>query len=195
MQHPPTLPYQDSSDCEKRGYLLVTVVQFTLCFRTAFAFELLFPSFIFIRFLPSKGLRFALPSKSLCLCHRRVFAVKVPFHLPSKGLCVQGTHAFAMEGLLPSNGFCLQSALAFAIERPLPSKYLAFGMDRKRLCRRRAFAIATDRKALAFGIEGPWSSKGPCLCHRRAFIIEAPLAWKRFCRRRVLAFAIEGPFP
>ena len=31
MQHPPTQPYQDSSDCEKRGCLLVPFVQFTLC--------------------------------------------------------------------------------------------------------------------------------------------------------------------
>jgi hypothetical protein len=29
MQHTPTQRYQDSSDCEKRGCLLVTVIQFT----------------------------------------------------------------------------------------------------------------------------------------------------------------------
>ena len=33
MQHLPTKAYQNSSDCEKRGCLLVTVVQLTPCFR------------------------------------------------------------------------------------------------------------------------------------------------------------------
>ena len=43
LQHLPTQPCQGSSDCPKRGCLLFKVLQFTLCLRTAFAFETLLP--------------------------------------------------------------------------------------------------------------------------------------------------------
>ena len=118
------------------------VVQFTLCFRTAFAFELL-SIFFFIRFLPSnkflpsKGLRlcfrrdFALPSKDLChriegflpskcpcICHRRVFAFEVPMPSPSKGVCQR--RDLAIEAPLPLKGLRHRTALAFAFRGPFP---------------------------------------------------------------------------
>ena len=90
MQHP-TQPYQDSSDCEKRGCLLVTVIQFTPCL---------------LRPLPSKG-----------VCHpwgvfrRGAFTIKRP--LPSKDLYHRC--AIAIQGHLSSNGLWLQSAFAFEV--------------------------------------------------------------------------------
>ena len=169
MQHTPTQRYPDSSDCEKRGCLLVTVIQFTrlpsdslcLCLRTGFAFILIMP-------LPSnsrclrKVFAFAiagrlhwrafvierpLASKYTCLCHRRAFA-------PLKGLCFQSALGFATEGTLPSKGLGhARKDFAHAFEGLLP-------LPLKSLCHRRA-NIAFER---------PWD-----LCHRRAFCFKVPL--------------------
>jgi hypothetical protein len=78
-------------------------------------------------------------------CHRRVFAFKVPLHLPSKGLCLQSTLPLAWKRLCHRR--------AFAIERPLPLELKGLGHLR--------------------AIEGPLSSKR--LWHGSAFAVEGSL--------------------
>ena len=84
MQHPPTQPYrpmQDSSDCEKRGCLLVTVIQFALSLRRPLL-------------LPSKG-----------VCHRRAFAIEE--RLPSNGVSLRMAFAIVANGFcLRRPGLC-----------------------------------------------------------------------------------------
>jgi hypothetical protein len=78
MQHPPTQPYQDSSDCEKRGCLLVPVAQFTPCLRRAFAID---GNFAIQGRLRPKG-----------VCHWRVIAIQGP--LPSMRHCYRRSFGF-----------------------------------------------------------------------------------------------------
>ena len=131
MQHPPTQPYQDSSDCEKRGCFLVSrtihiLPSDSLCVQTAVAFIFIRRSLRSNRLCLRKAFGFALPSKYL--------------GFPSKGLSRQS--AFAIEWPLPSKCPCQRRDFAFlcpaiAIERPFAFEA---PLASKGLCHRSAFA-------------------------------------------------------
>jgi hypothetical protein len=155
MQHPPTKLYQDSSDCEKRGCLLVTVVQ--------------------IHSLPSKASAFVLDfaiegplaSNRPCLFLRGVF-----FLSSQQSTYNASNYSIALTAATSSD-------LDFLVMQHLPTKAYQNSSD----CEKRGCLLVTVVQLTpCLGRPLHLPSKG--VCHRWAFAIEVRFALKGHCHRR-----------